>query len=129
MPETNASDRELRDGEVGVRGAPGMEKTLAEVALHTCYFRLSVHNDPSLLPVVEVDRETGKVNFLAYVVVHDCGTLVNRTTLAGHVRGRVAQGRHGAMRALSLRPRGSERCSLRVSSLPDPDSAQIVGVI
>jgi CO/xanthine dehydrogenase Mo-binding subunit len=28
------------------------------------------------LPVVEVDIETGKIRFLAYVAVHDCGTLV-----------------------------------------------------
>jgi len=44
------------------------------------------------LPVVEVDVETGKVAFLAYAAVHDCGTLVNPMTLAGHVRGGVAQG-------------------------------------
>ena len=44
------------------------------------------------LPVVEVDVETGKVKFLAYAAVHDCGTLVNPMTLAGHVRGGVAQG-------------------------------------
>ena len=44
------------------------------------------------LPVVEVDVETGKVSFLTYVAVHDCGTLVNPMTLAGHVRGGVAQG-------------------------------------
>lgn len=44
------------------------------------------------LPVVEVDIETGKVKFLAYVAVHDCGTLVNPMTLAGHVRGGTAQG-------------------------------------
>jgi CO/xanthine dehydrogenase Mo-binding subunit len=36
--------------------------------------------------------ETGKVAFLAYAAVHDCGTLVNPMTLAGHVRGGVAQG-------------------------------------
>jgi CO/xanthine dehydrogenase Mo-binding subunit len=129
MMETDASDLELRDGKVGVRGVPGMEKTFAEVALHAHYFRLSMPDDPSLtsgldaahvydhpvttlpapdrkdlgifypimghmchLPVVEVDIETGKVRFVAYVAVHDCGTLVNPMTLAGHVRGGVAQG-------------------------------------
>jgi CO/xanthine dehydrogenase Mo-binding subunit len=129
MMEADANDLELRDGKVGVRGVPGMEKTFAEVALHAHYFRLSMPDDPSLtsgldaahvydhpvttlpaadrkdlgifypimghmchLPVVEVDIETGKVKFLAYVAVHDCGTLVNPMTLAGHVRGGVAQG-------------------------------------
>ena len=44
------------------------------------------------MPVVEIDGETGKVKFLDYVAVHDCGTMVNPTTLAGHVRGGTAQG-------------------------------------
>jgi CO/xanthine dehydrogenase Mo-binding subunit len=44
------------------------------------------------LPVVEVDAATGKVSFLDYVAVHDCGTMVNPMTLAGPVRGGTAQG-------------------------------------
>ena len=129
MMETDAGDLELRDGKVGVKGVPAMEKTFPEVALHAHYFRLSMPDDPSFtsgldakqvydhpvttlpspdrkdlgifypimghmchLPVVEVDIETGKIRFLAYVAVHDCGTLVNPMTLAGHVRGGVAQG-------------------------------------
>jgi CO/xanthine dehydrogenase Mo-binding subunit len=129
MLEADPGDLELRDGKVGVRGVPGMEKSFAEIALHAHYFRLSLPDDPTLtsgldaaqvydhpvttlpspdrkdlgifypimghmchLPVVEVDIETGKITFLAYVAVHDCGTLVNPMTLAGHVRGGVAQG-------------------------------------
>ena len=44
------------------------------------------------MPVVEVDIETGRIEFLKYVAVHDCGTMVNPMTLAGHVRGGTAQG-------------------------------------
>jgi CO/xanthine dehydrogenase Mo-binding subunit len=44
------------------------------------------------VPVVEVDVETGHVEFLDYTAVHDCGTVVNPQTLAGHVRGGTAQG-------------------------------------
>jgi CO/xanthine dehydrogenase Mo-binding subunit len=44
------------------------------------------------MPVVEVDARTGQVSFLDYVAVHDCGTMVNPMTLAGHVRGGTAQG-------------------------------------
>jgi CO/xanthine dehydrogenase Mo-binding subunit len=129
MMEADTNDLELRDGKIGVKGAPGLEKSFAEVALHAHYFRLSMPEDARFgsgldaaqvydhpvttlpapdrkdlgifypimghmchLPVVEVDPETGKVRFLAYVAVHDCGTLVNPMTLAGHVRGGVAQG-------------------------------------
>jgi CO/xanthine dehydrogenase Mo-binding subunit len=44
------------------------------------------------VPVVEVDLETGSVSFLAYAAVHDCGTLVNPRSLAGHIVGGTAQG-------------------------------------
>ena len=44
------------------------------------------------VPVVEVDVETGAVTFLSYAAVHDCGTLVNPRSLAGHIVGGTAQG-------------------------------------
>ena len=44
------------------------------------------------MPVVEVDPQTGHVKFLDYVAVHDCGTIVNPMTVAGHIRGGTAQG-------------------------------------
>ena len=44
------------------------------------------------IPVVEVDIETGEVTFLHYAAVHDCGTLVNPRSLAGHIVGGTAQG-------------------------------------
>jgi CO/xanthine dehydrogenase Mo-binding subunit len=129
MLEASPSDLELRDGRVGVKGVPGMEKSLAEVAMHAHMFRLSMPDEPDLtsgldaaytydhplttlpsqdrsdlgifypimghmchMPVVEVDVETGQVSFLDYVAVHDCGTMVNPMTLAGHIRGGTAQG-------------------------------------
>jgi len=42
--------------------------------------------------VVEVDPETGQVEFLKYVAVHDHGTVVNPRSLEGQVRGGIAQG-------------------------------------
>jgi CO/xanthine dehydrogenase Mo-binding subunit len=44
------------------------------------------------IPIVEVDIETGGVTFLDYAAVHDCGTLVNPRSLAGHILGGTAQG-------------------------------------
>jgi CO/xanthine dehydrogenase Mo-binding subunit len=44
------------------------------------------------VPVVEVDVRTGLVKILAYAAVHDCGTLVNPRSLAGHIVGGTAQG-------------------------------------
>ena len=42
--------------------------------------------------VVEVDPETGQVEFLKYVAVHDHGTVVNPRSLEGQIRGGIAQG-------------------------------------
>jgi CO/xanthine dehydrogenase Mo-binding subunit len=42
--------------------------------------------------VVEVDVETGHVQFLKYLAVHDVGTVVNPRSLAGQIRGGIAQG-------------------------------------
>ncbi len=129
MLEADVADLELKDGKVSVKGAPGMAKSIAEIALHAHYFRLSMPDEVDLtsgldatavydhplttlpsadrkdlgifypimghmchLPVIEVDLETGQVRFLDYVAVHDCGTMVNPMTLAGHVRGGTAQG-------------------------------------
>jgi CO/xanthine dehydrogenase Mo-binding subunit len=129
MLEASPNDLELREGRVGVKGAPGLEKTIAEIAMHAHFFRLSMPDDPTLtsgidaaytydhplttlpsddrsdlgifypimghmchMPVIEVDPGTGQVSFLDYVAVHDCGTMVNPMTIAGHVRGGTAQG-------------------------------------
>jgi aerobic carbon-monoxide dehydrogenase large subunit len=47
--------------------------------------------------VIEVDPRTGDVGFLRYVVVHDCGTLINPTIVEGQIHGGVAQGIGGAL--------------------------------
>jgi aerobic carbon-monoxide dehydrogenase large subunit len=47
--------------------------------------------------VIEVDPRTGDVRFLRYVVVHDCGTLINPTIVEGQIHGGVAQGIGGAL--------------------------------
>ena len=41
---------------------------------------------------VEVERETGRVRVLRYVVVEDCGPVVNPTIVEGQIHGAVVQG-------------------------------------
>jgi aerobic carbon-monoxide dehydrogenase large subunit len=47
--------------------------------------------------VVEVDKETGFVNILRYIVVHDCGQVINPKIVDGQIQGGVAQGIGGAL--------------------------------
>ena len=42
--------------------------------------------------IVEVDLETGLVSFPRYLVVEDCGPVINPAIVDGQVRGGVAQG-------------------------------------
>jgi carbon-monoxide dehydrogenase large subunit len=41
---------------------------------------------------VEIDLETGGVKFLRYIVVEDCGRVINPAVVEGQIRGGVAQG-------------------------------------
>jgi len=46
---------------------------------------------------VEVDPRTGKVDILRYVVVHDCGNVINPLIVEGQIQGGVAAGVGGAL--------------------------------
>lgn len=47
--------------------------------------------------VVEIDLETGAIEILSYIVVHDCGRVVNPEIVAGQIRGGAAQAIGGAL--------------------------------
>jgi aerobic carbon-monoxide dehydrogenase large subunit len=47
--------------------------------------------------IVEVDPDTGGVRIVRYVVVHDCGRMVNPTIVEGQILGGLAQGIGGAL--------------------------------
>jgi len=109
--EASAEDVELADGQLYVRGSPGRSVAVAEVARAANQaFDLPAGMEPGLnehagydpehvtfsygvhAAVVELDTETGDVAMRRYVVVHDCGPLVNPTIVEGQIRGGVAQG-------------------------------------
>ena len=46
--------------------------------------------------IVEVDPLSGNLRFVRYVVVHDCGVVINPTIVEGQIHGGVAQGIGGA---------------------------------
>lgn len=116
--ECAEEDLELRDGGVGVVGAPGAMVSLARIAEaarpgwenerpagvdagleETFYWQpptvtwsYAVH-----VAVVEVDRETGRIAIERYVVAHDCGVVVNPMLVEGQIMGGAAQGLGGIL--------------------------------
>ncbi|MBA3531825.1 MAG: xanthine dehydrogenase family protein molybdopterin-binding subunit [Ardenticatenales bacterium] len=110
--EASEADIELVDGFAQVRGAPGARVPLATLAASANPLRGAVRpgTEPGLeatayfgpqmgttasgahAMIVEVDPETYQLKILKYVVVHDCGPLINPLIVDGQVHGGVAQG-------------------------------------
>jgi carbon-monoxide dehydrogenase large subunit len=49
------------------------------------------------IAVVEIDRATGRVDILRYIVSEDCGVMINPNVVEGQVAGGVAQGLGGVL--------------------------------
>ncbi len=100
--EASPADLELRDGRVTVRGMPDRGVSLADVARAAGEAALEVSEvfDPPgptfsgavHVASVEVDAETGRVSVRRYVVVEDCGPVINPMIVEGQIHGAVAQG-------------------------------------
>jgi carbon-monoxide dehydrogenase large subunit len=112
-------DLELRDGGVGIVGAPGATVSLARIALaarpgwenerpegvdagleetfywhpETVTWSYAVH-----VAIVEVDSDTGRVCIENYAVAHDCGVVVNPMLVEGQIMGGAVQGIGGILR-------------------------------
>ncbi len=116
--DTDAENIELDDGRARRRDEPATEMSMARIA-ETAYLRapsLPKDTEPGLsaqavfdvltdgtfsnathAAVTELDPQTGQVRILRYLVVEDCGVVINPTIVDGQVRGGVAQGIAGAL--------------------------------
>jgi carbon-monoxide dehydrogenase large subunit len=111
--EAAAADVVLHDGRAHVRGFPERAVPVAELARLAYSAPLgglpadigpglseTVFFDPPgptfsgavHVAQVEVERETGRVRVQRYVVVEDCGPVVNPTIVEGQIHGAVVQG-------------------------------------
>lgn len=110
--EAAEEDLELVGGAVQVKGAPDTAIPLGQLAVEANPMRGAVKpgTEPGLeatdffgpergatasgvhAMIVEVDPETCLVEIKKYVVVHDCGRVINPLILEGQIQGGVAQG-------------------------------------
>jgi len=117
MLEVDEADLDVRDGAVVVRGDPGAELTLAEIAAAAEPASRHLRSGESAglsarrrfevthmtypygghAAVVAVDPGTGQVRVLRYLVAYEVGRAVNPTLVEGQLRGGVAQGIGGAL--------------------------------
>ncbi|MEA2433924.1 MAG: aerobic carbon-monoxide dehydrogenase large subunit [Actinomycetota bacterium] len=117
--EASVEDVELEEGQVRIKGAPEQNIEVAQLARFVYHRaeKLPPGFDPYLeatgaydafpgsgtfanasqMAIVEVDPETGGVTILRYVVVEDCGPMINPTVVEGQVQGGIAQGIGGAL--------------------------------
>ena len=113
--EAAPGDLVLADGSVHVRGAPALAVSLADLARAADpIVALAPGAEPGLRAteycrpvdgtfasgvhglIVAVDIATGMVEIENYVVVHDCGVMINPAIVEGQVLGGTAQGIGGA---------------------------------
>lgn len=110
--ECAEDDLVLADGKVSITGIPEKFIRLGELAQRANPMRGAVApgTEPGLestqyfgppmgttsngvhAAIIEVDPQTFDLKILKYVVVHDCGTVINPMILAGQIHGGVAQG-------------------------------------
>jgi carbon-monoxide dehydrogenase large subunit len=110
--ECSESDLVVADGKVSITGIPEKFIRLGELAQRANPMRGAVTpgTEPGLestkyfgpakgatangvhAAIIEVDPETFDLKILKYVVVHDCGTVINPLILEGQIHGGVAQG-------------------------------------
>jgi carbon-monoxide dehydrogenase large subunit len=108
--EAAREDLEITDGAVHVRGVPAVALSLVDVAARAA--RVDPHRFPgeairataewdggeggwaqaTHVCWVEVDVHTGRVQIPRYLVVEDCGELINPHVVDGQIAGGVAQG-------------------------------------
>jgi aerobic carbon-monoxide dehydrogenase large subunit len=110
MLEIAPDDLEIVDAMVTPKGAPAKAMPLAQVAM-AAHFMPAPGEEPDFRStavfngserggwsggthacIVEVDPETGDVKIERYLVVEDCGQVINPAIVDGQVRGGVAQG-------------------------------------
>jgi carbon-monoxide dehydrogenase large subunit len=110
--ECAEEDLEIADGAVSIVGVPGKTLRLGDLAMKANPMRGAVRPgaEPGLestryfgpgggatasgvhAMIIEVDAETMAIEIRKYVVVHDCGAVINPLILAGQIHGGVAQG-------------------------------------
>jgi len=111
MLEASVDDVVYEDGKVFVKGAPDNAKTFAEIAgaaalaydlpsgMEPGLDNVSYYDPPACtfpfgahICLVEIDKNTGKIDLNRYIAVDDVGKVINPMIVDGQLHGGIAQG-------------------------------------
>ncbi len=114
MMEIDPGDLEMTDSVARIKGDPeGKSLTMAEIAAaayllnpaalppgaelgleisHRYHAPAWMYSNACHAVIIEIDRETGMVRILRYVISEDCGEMINPNIVEGQIAGGVVQG-------------------------------------
>jgi carbon-monoxide dehydrogenase large subunit len=115
--ETPVDDLEISEGRVQIKGAPQTGFAVAQLAqkAYLAPMELPPGMEPGLeathaydpppltfssgthVCAVEIDAETGRLGITRYLIVEDCGTMLNPKVVEGQLLGATVQGIAGAL--------------------------------
>jgi carbon-monoxide dehydrogenase large subunit len=145
--EASSDDIEWVDGKARIAGVPGKSFTLGELSLaakpggsrpvgmepglearyyyeqHETPFSFGIH-----LCEVEVEPETGHVDVRRYLVVNDCGRMINPMIVEGQIVGGIAQGLGGALLEELVYDKEAQLLTASLLDYPVPTSLDLPNV-
>ncbi len=144
--EANLDDLDLRGGRVTVQGSPDRGVSFQEIAqaAYGGLRRLPPEVEPGLevtrfydpyygtassathVVAAEVDRDTYAITLHRYVVVEDCGRLINPLIVDGQVRGGVAQGIGAALYEEVIYDAGGQLLSGTLMDYLVPSASEVI---
>ena len=114
--EVSPEDVELSDGTASVKGVPEKKMTMGELGFMSYYGGSArvpdtepmltatrsydppeTYSNGTIVAIVEVDAETGKVDLQHIACCEDCGTMLNPMVVDGQMIGAISHGIGGAM--------------------------------
>jgi carbon-monoxide dehydrogenase large subunit len=147
--EVSAEDLDILGNKVFLKGAPGINVSLATIAKASLgiagnYLPAGLppgleaseafvvnemtYSNGTAIAEVEVDIETGKIKILDYVMAHDCGSVINPMLVDGQVMGGIAHGIGNALMELMVFDKSGQPLTGSLMDYALPIATDIPGI-
>jgi aerobic carbon-monoxide dehydrogenase large subunit len=125
-------DKGFTLGELSMAARPGGSRPVGmEPGLEARHYH-EQHETPFSFGVhlceVEVEPETGRVNIRRYIVVNDCGRMINPMIVEGQIAGGIAQGLGGALLEELVYDKEAQLLTASLLDYPVPTSLDLPNI-